>query len=163
MRDLTSQFCNKFQDFQRFGPLFSFLINPQGSEDLDLSAFEWMDIEDFQMQLIDFKASLLWVSKFDDLRKSLETAENSQTSILTCWKSFPEKFDCLKKMAIALLSVFGSTYLCEQIFSHIKFILSFHRSRLTEDHSEACVQLKVTRYSPNITELSKEKQGQGSH
>ena len=59
MRDLTSQFCNRFQDFQHFGPLFSFLINPQGSEDLDLSAFKWMDIEDFQMQLIDFKASLL--------------------------------------------------------------------------------------------------------
>ena len=59
MKDLTSQFCNRFQDFQRFGPLFSFLINSQGSEDLDLTAFEWMDIEDFQMQLFDFKASLL--------------------------------------------------------------------------------------------------------
>ena len=59
LRDLTSQFCNRFQDFQRFGPLF-FLINPQGSEDLGLSAFEWMDIKDFQMQLIDFKASLLF-------------------------------------------------------------------------------------------------------
>ena len=40
MRDLTSQFRNRFQDFQRFGPLFSFLINPQGNEDMDLSAFE---------------------------------------------------------------------------------------------------------------------------
>ena len=111
MRDLTTQICNRFQDFQRFIPLFSCLINPQDSEDLDFSAFEWMDIEDFQMQLIDFKASLLWVSKFDDLRKSLETAENLQTSILTCRKSLSEKFDCLKKMAIALLYVFGSTYL----------------------------------------------------
>ena len=95
MRDLTSQFCNKYQDFQRLGPLFSFLLNPQGNEDLDLSAFERMDIEEFQMQLIDFKASLLWSSKFDNLRKSLETAENSQTSILTCWKSLPEKYDLI--------------------------------------------------------------------
>ena len=78
MRNLTSQFQNIFQDFQRFGPLFPFLINPQGSKALDLSAFEWMDIEDFQMRLIDFKASLLWASKFDDLQKSLETAENSK-------------------------------------------------------------------------------------
>ena len=139
MRDLTSQFHNRFQDFQRFGPLISFFINSQGGEDFDLSAFEWMNIEDFQMQLIDFKASSLWASKFDDLRKSLETAENSQTSILTCWKSLPEKFDCLKKIAIPLLSVFGSTQLCEQIFSHMKFILSSHRSRLTEDHSEGHV------------------------
>ena len=61
MSELTFQFCNRFQDFQRFGPLlFFFLINPQGSEDFDLSIFEWMDIEEFQMQLINFKASLLW-------------------------------------------------------------------------------------------------------
>ena len=66
-------------------------------------------------------------------------------------------------MAIALLSVFGSTYLCEQLFSHMKFILTSHRCGLTKDHSEACVQLKVTRYSRNITGLSKEKQGQGSY
>ena len=64
-------------------------------------------------------------------------------------------------MAIALLSAFGSTYLCEQLFSHMKFILSAHRSQLMEDHSELCVQLKVSKFSPN--ELSKEKQGQGSH
>ena len=163
MRDLTSQFCNRFQDFQHFGSLFSFLIKPESSEDLNLSAFEWMDIEDFRMKLIDFKASLLWTSKFVDLRKSLATIENKQKSILTCWESLPEKFSCLKKIAIALLSAFGSTYLCEQIFSHMKFILSAHRSRLTENHSESCVQLKVSKFSPNITELSKEKQGQGSY
>ena len=76
---------------------------------------------------------------------------------------FAEKFSCLKKVAITLLSAFGSTYLCEQIFSHMKRIPSAHRSRLTEDHLESCVQLKVSKFSPNITELSKEKQGQESH
>ena len=35
-------------------------------EDLSLHAFQWMDIEDFQMELIDFKASSLWTSKFVD-------------------------------------------------------------------------------------------------
>ena len=58
MRDLTSQFCDTFYDFQHFGSLFSFLMKPESSEDLNLSAFEWMDIEDFQMQPIDFKTSL---------------------------------------------------------------------------------------------------------
>ena len=47
-------------------------------EDLNLRSFDWMDIEDFQMELIDFKASSLWTSKFVDLRKSLETIENKQ-------------------------------------------------------------------------------------
>ena len=55
-----------------------------------------------------------------------------------------KKFSCLKKMVIALRSAFGSTYLCEQIFSH------------TKDHSEACVQLKDFNSSPNIAELNKD-------
>ena len=70
-RDLTSQFCNRFEDFQHFDLSFSFLMKPKSSKDLNLSAFEWMDTEDFQMHPIDFKTSLLWTSKFVDLRKSL--------------------------------------------------------------------------------------------
>ena len=66
-------------------------------------------------------------------------------------------------MAIALLSAFGSTYLSEQTFSHMKFIFSAHRSRVTEDHSKSCIQLNVSKFSLSITELSKEKLGQGSH
>ena len=45
----------------------------------------------------------------------------------------------------------------------MKFILSAHRSRLTEDHSESCVQLKASKFISDITELSKEKQVQESH
>ena len=74
------------------------------------------------------------------------------------WESLPEKFSCLKKMTIAFLSAFQATYLCEQIFSQMKFILSAHRSRLTESQQELCVQLSVSKFSPNITELSKDKQ-----
>ena len=65
----------------------------------------------------------------------METIENKHKNTLTCWESLPEKFSCLK-MAIALLSAFGSNYWCEQISLHMKFILSAHRSRLTKDHSE---------------------------
>ena len=64
-------------------------------------------------------------------------------------------------MAIALLAAFQDSYLCEEIFSHIKFILSAHRSRFIEDQSKLCFQLSVSKFSPNITELNKEKQEQG--
>ena len=84
MSDLTSQFCKTFQNFQHFGSLFSFLMKPTSSEDLNLPAFEWMNIEDFQMQPIDFKTSLLGSSKFVDLRKLLKAIENIQKNILTC-------------------------------------------------------------------------------
>ena len=64
MKDQASQFCIRLQDFHHFASLFFFLIKPESSKDLKLSEFEWIDIEDFQMLLIDFKASLLLTSKF---------------------------------------------------------------------------------------------------
>jgi len=66
----------------------------------------------------------------------------------------------LKKVAFALLSAFGSTYTCEQIFSNLKAVLSVQRCCLTAErvHAEACVKFKVTKYTPDIEQLSKEKQ-----
>ncbi|KAG7176440.1 putative hAT family C-terminal dimerization region-containing protein 27 [Homarus americanus] len=123
-----------------------------------------MEIGDLEMQLIDFKLSSLWVVKFTELRKSLETTVSDHAaSISSCWASLPEKFDCMKKVAFVLLSTFESTYLCEQLFSYIKNILNPHRSRLTTDHSEGVSNFKVSRYASYITTLSKGKQGQGSH
>ena len=69
----------------------------------------------------------------------------------------PKKFSCRKKVRPALLSPFGSTYLCEQIILHLKPILNDYCNRLTVYHSEACVQPKVTKCNLNITELSKKK------
>ena len=57
MRNQTSQFCDRFQDFQHFGLLFCILFKPESSEDLNLSEFKWMDTEDFPMLLIDFDIS----------------------------------------------------------------------------------------------------------
>ena len=45
----------------------------------------------------------------------------------------------------------------------MKHILSPQRSRLTTEHSESCVKLKVTNYTPDIEILSKAEQGQDSH
>lgn len=123
-----------------------------------------METEELEMQLIGLQASSLWSAKFKDLREILETSTNGHAaSILSSWTSLPDKLNCMKKVAFALLSAFGSTYQCEQIFSHMRHILNPHRSKLTTDHSEGCVKLKVSRYSPEISTLAKGKQGQGSH
>ena len=171
MSELKTQFCNRFQDSRGFGEVFLCLIKPDSHDDLDLSLFDWMNVGDFHMQLIDLRSSVLWTSnsvlwtsKFVELRQAIKTVDRKNRSklILQYWASLPNIFDDLKNVAKALLSVFGSTYLCKQIFSHMKFVLSLHRSRLTADNSEAYVQLKVTNYKPNIKVLS-EKKHQGFH
>jgi len=45
----------------------------------------------------------------------------------------------------------------------MKAVLSIQRSCLTPVHAEACVKLKVIKYTPDNEQLTKEKQGQGSH
>jgi len=45
----------------------------------------------------------------------------------------------------------------------MKALLSPQRICLTLVHAEACVKLKVTKYTLDIKQLTKKKQGQGSH
>ena len=156
MSELKTQFCNRFQDFRRFGKVFSFVIKPDSHDDLDLSLFDWINVDDFLMQLIDLRSFVLWTTKLAELRQVIDTVDckNCSKLILQCWVSLPDTFGDLKDGAKPLLSVFRSTYLCEQIFSPMKFVLSPHCSRLTADNSEACVQLKVTNDKLNIKALS---------
>ncbi|CAJ1050783.1 hypothetical protein NHX12_019613 [Xyrichtys novacula] len=102
--------------------MFSFLIPPErfDGHKFDSSLIDWLDTQDLAMQLIELKSPALWMTKFAELREELETTEdkNHGTCIYACWKSVPDKFCCFKNVALALLSVFGSTYLCGQVFSH---------------------------------------------
>ena len=76
-----------------------------------------MDLDDFEMQHAEFKTSELWTSKFAELRQILDgNCLDKSAVILKCWTSLPERFSCLKKVALALLPAFGSTYACKQIF-----------------------------------------------
>ncbi|XP_070404771.1 general transcription factor II-I repeat domain-containing protein 2A-like [Nothobranchius furzeri] len=165
IRRLQTEFTTRFQDFQLYGPLFSFLIRPESfGNQLDLSLFNFLDTDDMEMQLTELKSSTLWGTTFAELRQQLESTavHDHGACIFSCWTSLPNRFNCLKNIAQALLTVFGSTYLCEQIFSHMS-VLSASRSRLTAGHSETCVLLKVTKCEPQITELANAKQGQKYH
>ena len=94
-----------------------------------------MDIEDFDMQQIEFRSSELWTSEFVELRKSREDKNfEKYAAILSCWASLPRSYICLKKIDLALISAVGSTYSCEQIFSDIKAVLNPQRNRLTHEH-----------------------------
>ena len=151
---LKEEFSKRCKDFEACMPICSFLIKPHLIDPLripfDFSIFESMEVHNFEMELIELTSSELWKVKIMKLRKNLEDdSKEKSTTILNCWMSFPERFNC------ALLSAFGSTYLCEQIFSHMKHILSPQRSRLTTEHSESCVKLNVTIYTPDFEILSK--------
>ena len=66
-------------------------------------------------------------TKVIDLGSDLELIENdralgviicnAEEKVLKTWNAIPDTFICLKSLAIALLSIFSSTYYCKSLFS----------------------------------------------
>ncbi|GFV28715.1 dimer_Tnp_hAT domain-containing protein [Trichonephila clavipes] len=140
---------------------------------LNLSQFNWLVIEELEMQLIDFQSSSIWIQKFIETRKKLELIEaerltshiskNTSSEILEILNLIPDSFNCLKKQAHAILTRISSTYACESLFSEINNVKDSIRNRLTDDSNSACILLKVTSYNPDISYLSSNLQQQKSH
>ena len=51
------------------------------------------------------------------------------------------------------MTLFGSTYVCEQLFSAIKIIKSNHRSKLNDVRLQSCVRVAVLSVSANIDQI----------
>ena len=98
-------------------------------ETFNLETLKWLDLKDMEMQLIEFQSNSIWKQKFIDLRSDLELIENDRAlGVITCnteekvlksWNAIPDSFIRLKRLAIAILSIFSSTYCCESLFSQI--------------------------------------------
>lgn len=172
---LIKEFLGRFSQFKELSEILKFIMYPDVTSfhKLNFSQFDWLEIEEFEMQLIDFQSSSIWIQKFIETRKELELIEterstsnlskNANNKILETWNALPDTFNCLKKLAHAILTMFSSTYACESLFSEMNNIKNSVRNRLTDESSSACILLKVTSYNPNINYLSSNLQQQKSH
>lgn len=141
---LGAEFTRRFDDFGSQQSKFELLSNP----------FE-VDVEkaptNLQMELIELQCNASLKSKFD----AVGAAQFPQF--------IPETMPQLRTQTAQLLSMFGSTYLCEQLFSIMKMTKTSHRIRLTDEH--LCSIIKVASaqsLSPNIIELASKKRCQVS-
>ncbi|GFQ78302.1 hypothetical protein TNCT_641191 [Trichonephila clavata] len=61
------------------------------------------------------------------------------TPIYEFWKFAPEsKYPELKKAACRIISIFGTTYLCESFHSTLKFVKFKHRSTSQRSTEKCC-------------------------
>ncbi|KAK9513160.1 hypothetical protein VZT92_026720 [Zoarces viviparus] len=147
-----------------------------------MSAFPGVSQPDLEIELADLADKDLWVSKFKSLTADLEDVARQKAVlarehkwsdienlpkpdklVFETWNAIPDTYMNMKTYAFGVLSIFGSTYLCEQIFSSMNYIKSKYRSRLTDDSLQSCLKLKVTSYSPDIEKLCSDVQKQKSH
>ncbi|XP_013919890.1 PREDICTED: general transcription factor II-I repeat domain-containing protein 2-like [Thamnophis sirtalis] len=119
-------FSNRFLQFRKMETTLCFLTSPDKAkfEELDLSCLHWLDLGNLEMELLEFQESSIWKNKFYDLRETLEKIEgmakdstvSSENEILKVWNFLPSSFKSMKALGIALLTLFGSSYACEQLF-----------------------------------------------
>jgi hypothetical protein len=80
------------------------------------------------------------------------------------WKILPQKkFPKLRSVFLEMLSLFGSTYVCEAAFSTMNIIRSRVRNRLDDSSLESCLRLSLTGLPIDTDKLAAQKQAQGSH
>ncbi|GFX80182.1 general transcription factor II-I repeat domain-containing protein 2A [Trichonephila clavipes] len=175
MDSLIKEFSARFSQFKELSETFKFIMYTDviSFDKLKLSQLDWLEIEELEMQLIDFQSSSIWIQKFIEIRKKLELIEaerltsnlskNTSNEILETWNSIPDAFNCLKKLAYVISTIFSSTYACESLFSEINNMKDSLRNRLTDDSNSACFLLKVTSYNPNMSYLSSNLQQQKSY
>ena len=104
-----------------------------------------------QMELIDLQSDSILKEKFKEVN-----ALTFYTQYFKSLDNYPE----LKKHAARILCMFGSTYLCEQMFSVMKINMNKHRTRLTNEHLQSILKITTTNMIPDINELVKNKRSQ---
>jgi len=72
-----------------------------------------------------------------------------------------EKYPKLVSSAAEIMTMFGSTYVCELFFSSMKINKSALRSRLTDEHLHAMLRIATIRdFKPNVDSLVSAKRCQ---
>lgn len=64
-----------------------------------------------ELQHIEFRNSKLWKTKFVELKIFQGEPQDKSNEILKSGTSLPDKFICQKKVAFAMLSALGSSYM----------------------------------------------------
>lgn len=74
--------------------------------------------------------------------KDTENRPRLGTAFQTC-NDIPDTYTNIRKYAFEVLSIFGSTYVCEQLFSTMNYVENTHCLSLADDRLQSRVKMKV--------------------
>ena len=100
--------------------------------------------DNFQLELLDMQSDI----EIEQLFQSED--------LLEFWNRVPDgKYPNLKTNAQKNVSVFGSTYVCEALFSKMVRIKNQYRNRLTNDHLKQLLRTACPTIAPRFDKLVK--------
>ena len=117
---LKESFLSRLRDLQMKRPQITFLVDPFDFETDYLKAPLVSDEATSELEMID-------LCQEDKLKPALREGTTE------FWKSVPmEKYLSIKRAALKVLTIFGSTHVCEFVFSTLNHVKSRRRPELTE-------------------------------
>ncbi|KAJ8891107.1 hypothetical protein PR048_010617 [Dryococelus australis] len=136
--ELMEQFDTRFQDFKKNTASFNLYSFPFSTSIDDVP-------ENLQMECV-----------------SLQCDKFNNFSLLDFYKKYvsQETYLRIHKHAILMTSLFGSTYLCEQVFYRLKHVQCTSRSRITDVHLESSQRVATSSIMSDIGKLIGGKQCQ---
>ncbi|XP_060836051.1 general transcription factor II-I repeat domain-containing protein 2B-like [Rhopalosiphum padi] len=146
---LFTDFEERFRDLKALKPSFGFLENPFLVNVIEkgcpLSHPIITNKADLEIELLEL---------LED--EGLKQFINNCPSILEFWKHISIlKYPNIKNCAVKLISIFGTTYSCESLYSTMKIIKSKYRSNLTDDHLTELLRTALTSIQPDLKKLTK--------
>lgn len=145
--NLKEEFKSRFSDF-REKEIFMRMFSSPFSVDIGSVPPE------LQLEFIDLQCDSALKCKFFENPTLIDFYSKYVTE---------DKYLGIRKNALFMSSIFGSTYICEQFFSKMKNMKSKTRTRLTDRHLEETLRIATTQIKPDIETLIKQKQCQISH
>ncbi|KAL7402366.1 hypothetical protein ABVT39_013901 [Epinephelus coioides] len=140
-----SEFDRRFQDFALLEPVATFMCYPF-QEDAEVVSLASKVATLFHLNSSGVEDEILTLQVDIQLKAR---AHGQFWNLLT-----EDKYPNIRKCATFLTALFGSTYLCESAFSHMKIIKSKYRSTMTDEHLEVCLRLAISSYCPDYASLA---------
>uniref|UniRef100_A0A8C4SXG7 SPIN-DOC-like zinc-finger domain-containing protein n=1 Tax=Erpetoichthys calabaricus TaxID=27687 RepID=A0A8C4SXG7_ERPCA len=141
---LSNEFSERFRDFSSYEQDFALFTSPY-SYNVENAP------ENIQMELIEVQSDSILKAKYNEV------------GVPGLYAHLPPSYVQIRKLASRVLSMFGRTYLCEQLFSLMKATKTPHRSRLTVEHLSSLIKVAAAQdFKPDIDELVTNKRCQVS-
>ena len=136
--EVADEFNRRFADFDLLKTKLELFNNPM---EVDIES----QTSCFQLELCELQADPFLLSK-----------KNERYDVF--WKLVSkEQFPCLRDFALKMCSTFGSTYICESIFSCMKRLKSDERNRMSDETLDARLRLSTYEIKANIDTIVKSK------
>lgn len=132
MASLAGEFKRRFQDFAAIEKEIRLFSSPFSTDPDDAP-------DQLQLELIELQCD------------SESRSRHQQLSLVNFYRQLEKgRFQEIRTFAKKMLSLFGSTYLCEKTFSVMNFNKNRVRTRLSDSHLRDILRIKTTAFEPDL-------------